>query len=296
MVLDKKGRAMHKSQGNVVWPEPLLAKFGADAIRMSGASEASVGSDVQFQEEKVQGAFKFLTKFWNVARFTSIFPIPKEIPAERNLTQTDQWILKELHLKTQQALEGYTSLDFNKPAKIIRNFLWEIHAPHYIEMVKQRAFNRENTYPSKHQTSAQYTLHKILKVMLLLSSPITPFIADKISRELYGESIHLQSFPTEKPPKPSVEKDTLTLTQLITNTNSILWKHKQELGSSLRSPIEEVWLPQELEPYGMDLEKMHSIGLLKYGKPSNVGKYSSYSILPQEDPPLIYVKKSQEKI
>ncbi|MHA2408170.1 MAG: class I tRNA ligase family protein, partial [Candidatus Ranarchaeia archaeon] len=293
MVLDGKGRAMHKSLGNVVWPEPLLKQFGADAFRMSGASEASVGSDLQFQKEKVQGAFKYLTKYWNIARFTSIFPLPKKVHNRKDLIPTDQWILKELQIRTQLALEGYKKLDFNKPAKIIRNFLWEIHAPHYIEMVKQRAFNRDNTYTSEQQISAQYTLHKTLQVILLLSSPITPFITDKISRELYGQSIHNRSFPTREPLKTSSETKIRTLTQLITSTNSILWKHKQEKGSSLKSPIEEVWLPQQLEPYGLDLDKMHSIGILKFGTPPELGKYISYSILPQKDTLLIYVKKQE---
>jgi hypothetical protein len=58
----------------------------------------------------------------------------------------------------------------------------------------------------------------------------------------------------------------------------------------LKSAIEEVWLPKELEPYGQDLEKMHSIVNLKFGNPSKAKDYKSYPILPNKETPLIYVK------
>ncbi|MEM2906973.1 MAG: class I tRNA ligase family protein, partial [Candidatus Odinarchaeota archaeon] len=61
MVLDEQGRAMHKSLGNIVWVEPLIKKYGSDALRLFGCLEASLGSDIRFSEERLSGAYKFLT-------------------------------------------------------------------------------------------------------------------------------------------------------------------------------------------------------------------------------------------
>jgi len=72
--LDEKGRAMSKSLGNIIDPLPLIEKYGADAIRLWGASEARLGHNYRFSEERLRGARKFITKLWNVARFVSSFP------------------------------------------------------------------------------------------------------------------------------------------------------------------------------------------------------------------------------
>ena len=77
--LDKNGRPMHKSLGNVIYPMPLFEKYGADAVRFFGAAEINVGEDFRINEQKIQGASKFLRKLWNVAKFVTQFQRPKRV-------------------------------------------------------------------------------------------------------------------------------------------------------------------------------------------------------------------------
>ena len=76
--MDEQGQAMHKSKRNVVEPEPVLEKYGADAFRFWNSSEATQGSDFRCSEARIEGAHKFLTKFWNISRFISSFPQVEE--------------------------------------------------------------------------------------------------------------------------------------------------------------------------------------------------------------------------
>ena len=165
-----------RSKGNAIDPIPILEKNGADMFRLWAASEVNLGSDFRVSEVKITGGGKFLSKLWNTARFISNFPMVEEEPLE-----TDKWILDELSKVIKESLEGYRDYNFFIPANKVREFIWNIFAPHYIELVKQRAYGIDVDEKSMH--AAWSTLHICMKNILLLLAPITPFISDKIWRE-----------------------------------------------------------------------------------------------------------------
>ncbi len=249
--LDERGRAMHKSLGNVVYPWPIFEKYGADALRMFGAAEAHHGSDYRISGARIEGAFKFLQKLWNVARFVSSFPMPDERP---ELRPTDLWILGELNGAVERALRGYEDFDFFPPAREIRHFVWEVFAPHYVELVKSRAYG---DVEGEGQRAAWWTLHTVLRGVLRLAAPIVPHITDVIWRSIYGreKSVHLQSLPT---PNPDWDTEYLRLGQRLMKFNSEVWKFKKERGISLKTEIEYP-IPGELEPFRADLVALHRI-------------------------------------
>ena len=272
MVVDEKGEAMHKSKGNIVWPKPLIEKYGSDALRLFGCLEASLGSDIRYSEDRLRGAFKFLTKLWNIARFISAFSIPKE-KSSYELQPTDKWILGLLNEVIKKAKSGYDNLNFHIPAVEVRNFVWNIFADHYIEMVKPRAYNRNGEFDKKEQNAAWYTLHTVLKTVLKLLAPIIPMITEKIYLELYhdeGESIHLSQFPT---PVKDWETDLIEKTNKIIEINSEIWKLKKKHKMSLKESLSEVWMPEELSIFKKDLKEMHHIEKLNFGKPENIEQY-----------------------
>src|SRR5207245_9914017 len=84
---------MHRTQGNVIDPWPLLKKHGADAIRLFVAGETNPGDDFRISEAKIGGAAKFVTKLWNVARFISAF----EATEAGKLQTYDEWIIAEVN-------------------------------------------------------------------------------------------------------------------------------------------------------------------------------------------------------
>ena len=248
MGMDEKGQAMHRHLGNVVPPEPILERFGADAFRFWNASEATHGSDFRCSEVRVAGAHKFLTKLWNVSRFISSFPHVKSA----QLQPSDKWILSELSLLIETCTKGYRDFNFFVPAGVIRDFLWEMFASHYLEMVKPRAFGQG--FSKAQQRAAWYTLHIVMKNLLLLLAPITPFIVDKVWTELYSrKSVHVEQFP-----KPSWPRQYRRYTEKMLVFNREVWKMKKEKGLALRDPL-EMQVPKTLTSFRADLIRMHSL-------------------------------------
>jgi valyl-tRNA synthetase len=246
--MDEQGQAMHKSKGNVVEPEPLLEKYGADAFRFWNASEATLGSDFRCSEMRIVGAHKFVTKLWNLSRFISSFPEPRAI----KLQPSDRWILSELSLLIENSMKGYRDFNFFVPASALRDFVWETFASHYLEMVKPRAYGQG--FSASEQKAAWYTLHTVLKNVLLLLAPITPFMSEHIWRQLYSKrSIHLERFPKRTWPKAYKR-----YTEKLLAFNQEVWKVKKERNLALRDPI-EIKVPRALIPFKNDLAKMHSL-------------------------------------
>jgi len=254
-VVDKKGEKMSKSRGNIVKPEKMIAKYGGDALRLFGASEASHGSDIRFNEQRLQGISKFINKFYNIAKFVSGFPKIEEenIP----LFPADEWILSELHATIEESIQGYEIFDFHKPAKALRKFTWDLFASTYLELVKGRAYNRDNSFTEEEQKAAHYTLNKVLDVILKAFAPIIPFVTDFIYRALHDKSVHTELMP--KPEDIIKEAKYTEVTELLLQLNSTIWKQKKDLNRSLKTPIRKIYLPPQLEPFAKDLQAMHSI-------------------------------------
>ncbi len=256
--LDEKGEAMHKSKGNVVFPDEYLEKYGADAFRFWAASEAKLGSNYRFSEEKIKGARLFLTKLWNIGRFISSFEYFVKKLGEPCFL--DRLALSELKRVLDEARRGYDSLDFYDPLNLLRNYVWSFFADHYLEAVKPRAYQQGGR---KEAESAWYTLHRVLRACLIGLSPIIPFITDYLFRSIYGEPVMNQFFPSLDDVEP-VDSEVSTL---FMNVNSAVWRFKKKLGVPLNEKIGyTAYIPEKLKPLEQDLIRMHKVGV-SYGSP-----------------------------
>jgi valyl-tRNA synthetase len=243
MGLDEEGKKMSKSLGNYVEVRPLLDKYGADSYRFWAAAETKLGDDFRISVERIEGASKFMNKLWNISRFISMF---EERERPEQLKETDRWILAELEKLTKECDSGYRDYDFFVPANAVRDFIWNVFAPHYIEMVKSRAYTGDQ--------SALYTLHTVLKTLLRLLAPICPFITDKIHRNIYIKSVHLEQLP--KPQKWDRKLNRLTGT--LIEFNSKIWKEKKEKNMPLNAEY-EAKIPKKLMMFENDLKAMHKL-------------------------------------
>jgi valyl-tRNA synthetase len=249
MGLDEHGRQMSKSRGNVIDPIPILEKYGADTFRFWSAQEASLGYDFRCSEARIAGAGKFLTKLWNLARFISSFPQPRQRP---RLAPADRWILAELARLIREALDGYREFNFFVPATKAREFTWNLFAAHYVEMVKARAYGTNGGAAA--QRAAWFTLHTCLRAILLLLAPLIPFITESVWRQLYGRtSIHRQQFP-----RAPANRAFAAVTPELVQFNSMVWNVKKERGLSLKEGI-DMPVPVALAPFGADLRAMHAL-------------------------------------
>jgi valyl-tRNA synthetase len=261
--VDEKGKKMSKSKGNVVDPLPIIQKYGADTFRFWSASETNLGQDFRCSEQSISNSQKFLSKLWNLGRFLSSFEVPKDFSIEslknQNLFQTDKWILSELNKLITTCIKGYDSYNFFIPATSIRDFTWNVFASHYVEMIKGRVYDNEN---KNSRISSLYTLHRCFSTILLLVSPICPFITDKLWKTLYSsESIHKQKFPKTNDFFKEFEK----YTEKIMEFNSLVWnKKKNSINPNTGKPLSlkdstSINVPSELTEFAQDLKTMHNL-------------------------------------
>jgi valyl-tRNA synthetase len=258
-ILDEKGIKMSKSLGNVIDPKDVIEKFGAEPFRAWCALEGNITtSDLKCSFERIEGGLKFLTKVWNVARFISMFePVPEK---ELSLTVLDRLILSETSKMIAYSRKHYENFDFHKPCTRMKNFIWEVFASNYIEMVKNRAYNQAGLFSKEEQNAAIYTLHKVLDNILLVMYPILPFITHRIYRDMRGREIENEKFPAPW----KLSKVPFSVPELL-ELNGKIWKAKKDKGLSLKTEIKEATLPSKFKPIEKDLMVSHSIKGIKWG-------------------------------
>ncbi len=246
--VDEHGAKMSKSKGNVIDPYPIIQKFGADAFRFWSASEINLGYDFRCSEQKIESTKKVLSKIWNISRFLSGFPVLKS----GKTNPSDKWILSELNNLIIKCQKGYIEFNFFIPATAIREFMWNLFAAHYIEMVKGRAYG--SGFSDEERDGAIYTLHKILSTLLILLAPIIPFITDYLWQNLYSKkTIHNELFL-----EVENHEDYTKYTKDIIEFNSQIWNRKKGLNISLKDAV-DVQIPTELEIFSKDLKAMHNL-------------------------------------
>ncbi|MHA2494462.1 MAG: valine--tRNA ligase [Candidatus Hodarchaeales archaeon] len=255
-----------KSELSIRWNLPenkIRLNYGADALRLTACLQASHGSDIRFSWDKLDGNAKFLSKLFNVARFISTFPLEtnSESPV---VVESDRWILKSLDSLVGRCKQGYNALDFSVPAESVYSWVWNIFAPHYLELAKPRAYGTD--FPEEEQKSAWITMHTALSTILKLLAPICPFITEYLHREIYSAdtSIHTEGFP-----EPRGEESVAQITKALTSLNSFVWKAKKEKGLSLKAPVKKLWIPETLVPLISDLKAMHAADEIISGNPSD---------------------------
>jgi len=258
-IVDERGKKMSKSLGNVIDPKDILDKFGAEPFRLWCAVEGNLTkTDFRCSFQRIEGAGKTLTKLWNIARFVSMF---KVVSKPEKLLPLDRWIINELNKLITTAKNRYENYDFHNPVILIKHFIWETFASHYIELVKERVYNSSKKFSKQEQESAIFTLHHCLDNILKLLAPVIPFFTYKIYKELRGKDIHDEEFP-----KPVKVKKVQFTTDDIVSLNSAIWKAKKDARKSLKDEVSEVVLPEKLKDIENDIIAAHKIKNVKYGK------------------------------
>jgi valyl-tRNA synthetase len=195
MVFGEDGYKMSKSRGNVIAPDEVVNKYGADALR-TWAANSVPGSDVAFDWKDIKHGFKFLRKFWNAFRFISMHIFSDDLD-ENNiiLNPTDKWIFAKLNKINSICDEAYAKYDYATVINTIEDFIWHDFCDEYIEAVKYRLYNDDISENSRN--AAKYTLKKVVEDALKILAPITPYFAEEVYQYFSSEnmSIHKQSWP-----------------------------------------------------------------------------------------------------
>jgi valyl-tRNA synthetase len=237
MVFGDDGHKMSKSRGNFVQPEEVVEEYSADAFRQAIALGGQPGSDIQFQWKEVTSASRFLTKLWNIGKF-SLGHLDESTPAIQDpaYRDADRWILSELGAVADDVETAMDDYRFDAALRRLRNFVWHDLADDYVELVKGRLYSGR---PGE-RDAARYALYTSLSASLRMLAPFAPFITEELSAHLPGTdgSVHATEWPSVAMEDP----EAIEAGELIATVASEVRAWKSDRGMALNADLDRVEL------------------------------------------------------
>ncbi|PJE76061.1 valine--tRNA ligase [Candidatus Uhrbacteria bacterium CG10_big_fil_rev_8_21_14_0_10_48_11] len=229
LVRDKLGRKMSKSLGNGIDPVEMIEEYGADAVRLSLVIGTTPGNDIRLYEEKIATYRNFVNKLWNISRYILMSTTPTEV-APTPTTLADEWILyrfDELKREVEDHIKAYR---FSAAGEALYDFTWNKLADWYVEF-------------SKIEKNKDAILRHLLKQLLVLWHPFTPFVTEHIWSLLDKKEQLITSPWPDTPTQEQLDADYDKRHQAIVSIEEIqlvtrmVRDHKQKLGAGIEYTI-----------------------------------------------------------
>ncbi len=211
LVRDDQGRKLSKSLKNAPDPLELVESHGADALRVSLMSQVSLGRDLKFSMQRLDGHSNFMNKIWNATRFAlgalDDFEVPVSdgvaLPNKTHLTDADQWIIHKLKICEKAVDDNLSQHRFSEAVNAIYSFIWHEFCDWYLELVKPVIYGESG----EEKKATQLVLVQVLNRALRLLHPFAPFITEELYQKLpiKSETIVTDSYPNIKSDKDFLE-------------------------------------------------------------------------------------------
>ncbi|MCQ2794411.1 MAG: class I tRNA ligase family protein, partial [Bacilli bacterium] len=208
LIRDEQGRKMSKTLGNGVDPFDVIAKYGVDALRYFLTTCSSPGLDMRYDENKVEASANYLNKIWNSARYVLDILGPnfkaETIPFKK-LPIMEQYIISRLNETIEQVTRNMEKYELGAASSHLYNFVYDDFCSFYLEMSKLTSQSQ----------ATKNTLYQVLRGVILMIYPYTPFITEEIYQNLpeHLKSIMLESYP--KVDKKAISKEAVAKANLL---------------------------------------------------------------------------------
>ena len=200
-VVDGAGRKMSKSFGNVIAPDEVINRYGAEILRLWVAAE-DYRDDIRISEEILTRLSEAYRRIRNTCRFLLgnlyDFDPQKDMIPDAQLLELDRWILLRLQKLISRLREAYANFEFHLVFHSLHNFCTVDLSSLYLDILKDRLYTSPAS--SRERRAAQTALYKILDALVRLMATILSYTAEEVWGHLPGpkprvESVHLTLFP-----------------------------------------------------------------------------------------------------
>ncbi len=285
-VVDGKGKAMHKSAGNVVAPETLIKKYGAEILRLWVAGE-DYRDNIKVSNEIMQRLTEAYRRIRNTCRFLlgnldGFDPEKDRIPYNE-MMELDRWALHRLQEINERISKGYDTFEFHVVYHTLHNFCVIDLSSFYLDIIKDRLY--VSPPESVARRSAQTAMYEILDVLVRLMAPVLSFTADEVWQHMTKSdkftSVHTNLFiPVKEDYKDQTLAERwdkiLKLRKEVTKALELARKDKL-IGHSLDASI-TLDLPDDFKslllPY---MDELHSIFIVSSVKSASLDGDDYYS-------------------
>jgi isoleucyl-tRNA synthetase len=211
--LDGEGRAMSKSLGNVIEPDQIVTKYGAEVLRLWVAS-VEFTEDARISETILTRLSEAYRKLRNTFRYalgnlSDFDPVKDAVPADQ-LLELDQWILLRAENLVERCRAWYDQLAFHKVYHAVYDFAISDLSAVYFDVLKDRLYT---TAPQSHaRRSAQTALYRLAYALVRLLSPLLTFTTEEVWGYMSKpagapESVHLSLFPEPEEPSQGLSSE-----------------------------------------------------------------------------------------
>ena len=285
LLLDKFGKKMSKSKGNIVEPFTTMKKYGADTIRFYLPYVSPVWSPIKFDDDGLKEVYsKYLSTFKNAYSFFEMYANADKIdPREYNIPVakrdlTDRWLLSKLNHMVKDVTEGYEKYDLNIVVHKIVDFINDDFSNWYIRSNRRRFWASELTEDKK---AVYLTTYETLLTLAKITAPVTPYISEEIYQNLTAKtSVHLEDFP--KVDEELLSKDLEQRMELVRDICSLGRNAREDAAIKVRQPLNFMILPLVDEAVIEDFESIikEELNIKEIVYKDDMTEYMDYIVKP----------------
>ncbi len=232
-VVDGQGKKMSKSLGNVIQPQEIIDKYGADILRLWVSAE-DYRDDIRISPEILERLSEAYRRIRNTCRFLLgnlvDFDPQKHLLPAAEMTELDRYALDGLNRIIRRVTKAYEDFDFHVVFHTLYNYCTVDLSSLYLDILKDRLYCEKTDGPLRR--SAQTVLYHVLSALVKLTAPILPFTAEEVWRAFNQDaegftSVHMQLFPD---PIPDAD---------LTDEERAAWATRLEIRGNVAKALEE---------------------------------------------------------
>ncbi|MCS7094257.1 MAG: isoleucine--tRNA ligase [Thaumarchaeota archaeon] len=246
-VLDKEGKKMSKSKGNVIWANESFERFGVDNLRLYLLTKSQVWESMNFDPEEIKQVQSNLNVFWNVVSFAkTYFDLDRYDPERegydaylRYAEPEDRWIVSRVNSLIRSVTASVERYELTDAARALLRFATDELSRRYVRAVRRR-FWEESRSPKKIASYA--AMYYVIMRYLVMLSTFAPYVAEflyqRIRTKSMPESVCLLKWP--KVEEEKVDQELEDAMEVVDDVIASSLNARQKAGYKLRWPVSRI--------------------------------------------------------